>query len=291
MAEHDPNDPNGDGTFSREQLDAILANPKRKPIIPDQKITKYMDTLEFQNDLKRRPLSKLGFEGVDRGKARVNSIPLNSNTRGLYHGNKQSLSDEQLSQLMSHGKIKGQPGKKDITMDPVEVDVYKNMGASDGASYRDSIAVTNSGNPNDDLRRTDTLHHEFGHRAISILREQKGIDVFKMTGLGEEELMGTMSFMRSPDWGAAKARSDIMKGGKKGESAITKDWRQRVGDKFNRYKKNAENPKVLAGIVLLQQAAAELMLEFSKKMASQKPDDGLGYSPEQEADLQKKESK
>jgi hypothetical protein len=313
MAEFDPNqefDPSQEfdpyGYYSPEQIAMVVkaskrkqtpkekasflatVSPTRKPIIPDQGIQKYMNTLEFKKDIEQKPLAKLGFEGVDRGQARVYHEPFDTNIWGEYKHKKQSLSDDEISTLMAGNWVESKiPGVRPITMNKVERDTFEKMGSSSGKSWRDSISVSNKGHPQNDLRRTATLHHEFGHRAISILRERHGIDVLKITGRTEEELMGIIGFMSSPDWGIMKALRENAEGGQEGEDDEIKEWRNDARNKLIQFEKDSKDPKILAGIVQLQKMAMEVMLEHAKKIKGQKPDDGLGYSAEQEAQMKK----
>jgi hypothetical protein len=254
---------------------------KRKPITEDPDIRKFMDTPEFERGVSQKSIANLGFRGADRGGARVFKQPFDTNIWGKYWHKEERFSDDQLSTLMTGGSIGPfWPNKKKTRLGKYDRETFRDMGASEAASLRDSISVNISGDPNNDLNRTQTLHHEFRHRAISILRE-KSINIEKITGLREEDLLTTMDYMENKEgmWTLENEELDLVKRAKeflKTEvDTITPKRRkkiekriEKIETKMKKLESWSKNPRVLAGIVQLQKAAMDAMAAFAKKLAT-----------------------
>jgi hypothetical protein len=269
------------GPLPPGQSDWTGPDLKRNPITEDPNIRKYMDTPEFERGVSQKPLANLGFRGADRGGARVFNQPFDTNIWGKYWNKEGRLSDDQLSTLMTGDSIGPfWPNKKKTRLNKYDRETFRDMGASEGASLRDSISVNIPGDPNNDLNRTQTIHHEFRHRAISILRE-RGINIEKATGLREEDLLRTMDHIENKEgmWSIENEELNDVKRYKEflkteGDT-ITPERRKKIEKGIKKVEtkmKNLEswskNPRVLAGIVQLQKASMDEMAAFAKKLAT-----------------------
>jgi hypothetical protein len=275
MAEFDPNQEfDYTRTYTREQMDKMFADPNRKPLLEDIETSKFLDNLKFRESIKKYPLARMGLEGGSRGRARVLKSDSATTASGSYTPPLKELSDKQMILLM-RGKSINIGGQKQRLALHTQ-DALIKQGATDPTSGRDFITLGPKGHLDDDIKKTETIFHEFRHRAIDIIKESRGIDIVKLTGYNERDLMHIMDFMH-PNSEYRKMKDE-------------RNVPSHMVSFIKHLEKAVKDPKVLEGIVQIQQIAMEEMLKFSKKVAEQgpqKPDDGLGYSPEQEAQMKK----
>ncbi len=287
------------GPLPPGQSDWTGPDLKRKPISLDQETLRFLNSKEFLDTQKDMPLSQMGLGGLKRGGARVFHKPVKTDQwggyklplRGAYEGDP-ILSDAELTKLMlgkdvysedDDGRPSSGLGEGDETpyrIGKYDRETFEDMGASEGASLRDIISVNDYGRPNNDLNRTQTIHHEFRHRAISILRE-RGINIEKITGLREEDLLRTMDHIENKEgmWSPENYELNDVKRAKEllkteGDT-ITPERRKEIEDgikevetEMKNLKSWSKHPRVLAGIVQLQKAAMDAMADFAKKLAA-----------------------
>jgi|TARA_Y100000310_G_scaffold340984_1_gene438620 hypothetical protein len=253
--------------YTREEMEALFAGPRpnRKPIPIHVPTDDFTETPEFQEQLKKHPLAKLGLKGLDRGRAKIFERPVDDLYEGMYIFPAKDISDKDMIKIMLGQTPNMLPPSMEITA--------RHHQASDPASVRDSVSLNTAGLPNKDLSKTTTLLHEFRHRALNILKEKHGIEVEKHLNIDEEILMRVMDYL-SPDYPEGPKAREVAEVKAFNDVDITKV---------------AKDPKVLAFIVHVQDLAQQELLAFAEKMVKNPPkkDDGLEYTPEQEEQMKK----